>query len=753
MNIHNHLDPSLLPLIDVVIPVYNYASAVPRAIQSVKNQTLTNFRCYIVDDGSTDDSAVVIQREIEDDPRFTYIHQENSGVAVARNKGVLRSGANGKYIVCLDADDALAPEYLEVCARALEEDNSISIAYTGLYYYKPDGEEGLSTWPPEWDYNAQIRGLNQIPTCNMARREVWERLGGQRQRYAPEGAGEEDAELWLRAGAYGFRAKKVTTAGLFLYSWQSGRVSGNKNHRMTDYMGWHPWAKNGEHPFASLANPANGRPSHPVRQYDQPAISVVIPVGPNHHEIVIDALDSLEAQTFTRWEAILAWDNPHSWDDIQTAYPFVRVVQTHPKGKMGSGYARNRGAEIARAPFLTFLDADDWLLPNALEVFLEAYAQTGEIIYSDAVEKAFNTPEFASRLGDRLLEFDEKTGLTTFVYKAPDFDCNRAVSQPDVDMYLWCLITCLIPTAWHRHIGGFDENMKSWEDWDYFVRMARQGICFQHISQPLVVYRLYSGGRRDEGLHDYPELIKYLQDKYRGIPAMSCNCGSKKARVLTSSARQPIASARLSNSTGENTMNISDEEMLLIVYMHPNQGQHKVIGQATARNYGYRGRGERFLVHRGEQRLQPQVFQVVQETPTPQAVEIHAEAAVSSGGRKATPPPAFQRQTAPPPPKVLEEITPSQKGGVVKQPMIVGQSGTTMSSPMETIEVEVPVIDDPIELLSLIPGVTPQIVESFVQMGIGKPNDLKELTKEQLTAIKGIGAKRADQIIAYVATL
>src|SRR3990170_149772 len=125
------------PLVTVVIPVYNYAGKVERAIRSVMAQTLNNLECFVVDDGSTDDTKAVVQGVIANDARFRYIHQDNAGVAIARNKGVFSGSA--PYICCLDADDAIAPEFLEACVNVLEADPSLGVAYTGLWYIKPDG--------------------------------------------------------------------------------------------------------------------------------------------------------------------------------------------------------------------------------------------------------------------------------------------------------------------------------------------------------------------------------------------------------------------------------------------------------------------------------------------------------------------------------------------------------------------------------------------------------------------------------------
>lgn len=95
-------------MISVIIPLYNKENCIKRTIESVINQTYTNWECIVIDDGSNDNSSEVL-KEINDD-RIVYIYQENKGVSSARNNGVLKS--KGEWIVFLDADDYLLPNAL-----------------------------------------------------------------------------------------------------------------------------------------------------------------------------------------------------------------------------------------------------------------------------------------------------------------------------------------------------------------------------------------------------------------------------------------------------------------------------------------------------------------------------------------------------------------------------------------------------------------------------------------------------------------
>jgi glycosyltransferase involved in cell wall biosynthesis len=105
------------PKVSVVIPTYNRAATVPRAIESVLAQTVTDLEVIVVDDGSSDDTGRVLREMFGD--RIRYYSQANQGASVARNKGV--EEARGAWIAFLDSDDLWEKEKLEWQLKALEQ--------------------------------------------------------------------------------------------------------------------------------------------------------------------------------------------------------------------------------------------------------------------------------------------------------------------------------------------------------------------------------------------------------------------------------------------------------------------------------------------------------------------------------------------------------------------------------------------------------------------------------------------------------
>ena len=99
-------------LVSIIIPAYNTAPYIQRAIESSQRQSHTNVEIIIIDDGSTDDTLKVSQSYAEKDSRIKVIHQENAGVSSARNHGMRE--ANGEYYVFLDSDDWLEDNAVEI---------------------------------------------------------------------------------------------------------------------------------------------------------------------------------------------------------------------------------------------------------------------------------------------------------------------------------------------------------------------------------------------------------------------------------------------------------------------------------------------------------------------------------------------------------------------------------------------------------------------------------------------------------------
>ena len=109
-------------LLSVIIPVYNAQKCLTKCLNSIIRQTYTNIEVLVIDDGSTDKSALICDEFAKKDNRVKVIHLENRGVSSARNMGIKMS--QGKYVTFVDADDYIEPKMYEVLINDLESNNA-----------------------------------------------------------------------------------------------------------------------------------------------------------------------------------------------------------------------------------------------------------------------------------------------------------------------------------------------------------------------------------------------------------------------------------------------------------------------------------------------------------------------------------------------------------------------------------------------------------------------------------------------------
>lgn len=167
----------------IIVPLYNKAPYVRRALESIISQTIKDWECIIVDDGSTDESLNIVQEIKNKESRAEGIHiisQANAGVAVARNNGVAAS--HGEYVCFLDADDWWEPTFLEEMDKLITEYPDAGIYASNYIYYKPGKTHVALSLPrgymdyPKAYYEQGAMPVTSITTCMP--RKVFDEMGG-----------------------------------------------------------------------------------------------------------------------------------------------------------------------------------------------------------------------------------------------------------------------------------------------------------------------------------------------------------------------------------------------------------------------------------------------------------------------------------------------------------------------------------------------------------------------------------------------
>lgn len=181
------------PLVSVIIPVYNGAATIGRALQSVFDQTFSNFEIICVDDGSTDNTPAVLAAFGD---RIRVVSQANRGFPGARNAGVAAS--RGEMLALIDHDDQWAPQKLELNVAALHDVPGASLVYSDLVVVNEAGEESRPS-PIESD-TAHAPTMDEMlsriwpimPSTVLMRRAAFDRAGGFGEDL------KEDLDFWLR---------------------------------------------------------------------------------------------------------------------------------------------------------------------------------------------------------------------------------------------------------------------------------------------------------------------------------------------------------------------------------------------------------------------------------------------------------------------------------------------------------------------------------------------------------------------------
>ena len=210
------------PLVSVIVPCYDQAKYLEEAVASVVAQTYPHWELIIVDDGSPDDTREVAQRLIARHPdrRIRLLDKPNGGLADARNAGIRAS--EGEYWLPLDADDALAPTFLEKAVPVLAARPDIGFVYSHIEHF--GSETGVYRLPP-FDADSLVHADNIGCVCSLVRREVWEQVGGYDVAMRD---GYEDWDFWIGCVEKGWQGHRLPEA-LFRYRKRAGSMLERSN--------------------------------------------------------------------------------------------------------------------------------------------------------------------------------------------------------------------------------------------------------------------------------------------------------------------------------------------------------------------------------------------------------------------------------------------------------------------------------------------------------------------------------------------
>jgi glycosyltransferase involved in cell wall biosynthesis len=188
----------LNPKVSIVIPTYNRADFLPKAIQSVLSQTYRDWEIIIVDDGSTDNTEEIVKGYNES--RIRYIaHKSNLGISAARNTAIKNS--KGKYIALLDSDDEWFPEKISYQMNIFQKkDSECGVVCTSGHMIEDDKKIRVKVIPANLDNFYEKFLFENIIWCSsvLIKKECFEKLG----LFDEHLKSCEDWEMWIRISKY-----------------------------------------------------------------------------------------------------------------------------------------------------------------------------------------------------------------------------------------------------------------------------------------------------------------------------------------------------------------------------------------------------------------------------------------------------------------------------------------------------------------------------------------------------------------------
>ena len=408
-------------LISIIVPIYNTEKYLHECLDSILNQTYTNFEVLLVNDGSTDSSGIICQEYVERDSRFRYFEKDNGGVASARNLGLEHS--EGTYITFIDSDDWVEQNYLDVLYTALKEnDTDVAIstykrfAQDGVFYlrsYSREDDEFLNLGTRSRDSFLEIlprlgeldHSFYSISSKLIKRKIIGNLLFDEQVSYA------EDLNFFFHL-YLGVESVVYVRDYTYIYRTHDASTSQNVNElkalqeleiyksmfQQIDRMGLPTF-----YYFKRMENVVTYRisgfpTSKAIREYEsfvsevrervtyqQPLISLIVPIY-NVENYLWSCLDSIAKQTYSNIEVLLVNDGSPD-DSSSICQEFVakdsrfRYIE---KENGGLSDARNAGIAEAKGEFISFVDSDDWIeLTYVEDLYRATLFNDAEVVVSN----------------------------------------------------------------------------------------------------------------------------------------------------------------------------------------------------------------------------------------------------------------------------------------------------------------------------------------------------------------------------------
>lgn len=505
------------PLISIIVPVYNVASKyLEICIESVINQTYSNWQLLLIDDASTNEKTKENLKKYENiDCRINVQYRlENGHISVASNDGIKQS--KGEFIALLDNDDKLEKNALQEIVTVLNENQDLDFIYTDEDKINESEFRFDPFFKPDWSPDTLLC-FNYICHFTVIRKSLIDQVGGFRSIYD----GCQDYDLFLRITEITNKIKHISK---ILYHWRTLPTSTSTGLNKKDYIHERTIHLLEEtlqrRNLKAEIEPIDGCNCFNIHYSveNDPLISIIIPIR-DQSQVLENCLQSIYEKTiYKNYEIIIVNNNSQEKKTIELLsyfkkkYSNFRVLDLNCQ--FNYSYLNNEAVKIANGEYIVLLNNDTKIISQNWLTEMVGYAsqkQVGivgvKLLYEDNTIQHGGVIIGLGGVGGHSFINEERTINGPFSFLKINRNCGALTAA--------CI---MISKDKYNEVNGLDDNIKvAFNDVDFNLKISEKGYYNIFLGN-IELYHLESKSR---GLEDTPEKIarfnhevEYMKNKW-----------------------------------------------------------------------------------------------------------------------------------------------------------------------------------------------------------------------------------------------
>lgn len=463
------------PLISIIIPTYNVSNRLLcECLDSVLNQSYTNFEICIADDNSTLQETIETLKEYEKNEKIKIIYRKKNGHISEASNSALKM-AKGEFIALMDNDDVLDKNALYFMAEALNENKNIDMIYTDEDKLDFDGKRCFPHFKPDFSLDTFLSS-NYFCHFSMIRKQIIDNIGGFRSEYN----GAQDYDLFLRVIE---KTKNIHHIPKILYHWRmtEGSTSATGNNKNYAYlagkMALEDYFKRND---IKVDVHLIGDPQMYKIEYlldNEPKISIIIPTK-DKSDVLNKCLKSIYDKTdYKNYEVIVIDNNSEEKETFDLLKTYKQSYKNFNfyrlECKFNYSYINNFAVDKSQGEYIVLLNNDTEIITSNWLKDMVGYASQkhvgcvgAKLLYPN---KTVQHCGVVTGVGGVAMHANVSTGDENYGY------FGRLVS-----VYDWDCVTaaCLmIKKEKYKSVEGLDENLKvAYNDVDLNLKLLKKGL-------------------------------------------------------------------------------------------------------------------------------------------------------------------------------------------------------------------------------------------------------------------------------------